>query len=129
MNTPNDANSENNKYLKDGREPFCGSTGESGKKAPEENRHIDPDVFSKNATATCNPVPNHEHLLLILRENRLNWISLVRELQELLKAYTEDVVNQALVYFVFWLSTGANDVTTEEEKLIEQSRQAYLLLE
>lgn len=94
-----------------------------------EIRHIDPDAFSKNPTTTCNPVPSHEHLLLILRENRLNWISLVGELEDLLHAYSEEVINQALMDFAYWLSVGPNDVTPEEEKLIEQSRQAYLLLE
>ena len=39
------------------------------------------------------------------------------------------MINQALMDYAYWLSTSANDLTTEEEKLIEQSRQAYLLLE
>lgn len=116
----------------DNSEWFTGdieSANDSEKQSPKGNRHIDPDVFTKNASTTCNPIPSHGHLLLILRENRLNWISLVRELQDLLKAYSEEVINQALIDFSYWLSTSANDVTTEEEKLIEQSRQAYLLLE
>ena len=43
----------------------------SEKQTPKEHRHIDPNVFTKNASTTCNPIPSHEHLLLILRENSL----------------------------------------------------------
>lgn len=50
------------------------------------------------------------------------------ELQDLFKAYSEELINQALMDFAHWLSKSPTDVTTEEEKLIEQSRQAYLLL-
>ena len=116
----------------DNSEWFTGdieSANDSEKQNPKGNRHIDPDVFTKNASTSCSPILSHEHLLLILRENRLNWISLVRELQDLLKAYSEEVINQALMDFSYWLSTSAIDVTTEEGKLIEQSRQSYLLLE
>ena len=50
------------------------------------------------------------------------------ELQDLLKAYSEELINQALMDFAHWLFTSPKNVTTEE-KLIEQCRQAYLLLE
>lgn len=106
------------------------SGNDSEKQTPTENRHIDPDVFNENASTTCNPTPNNEHLLLILRENRLNWISLVGELQDLLKAYSEEVINQALMDFSYWLSTSPNDVTTEEEKLLNnQGRHTCFLNE
>ena len=134
-----DISSESNDSSSDGAEGVDDLTddatsnnscaNDSEKQTPKEKRHIDPNVFNKNASTTCNPVPSHEHLLLILRKNRLNWISLVGELQDLLKAYSEEVINQALMDFAYWLSTSANDLTTEEEKLIEQSRRAYLLLE
>jgi len=53
----------------------------------------------------------------------------VGELEDLLHAYSEEVINQALMDFACWLSVGPNDVTPKEEKLFEQSRQAHLLLE
>lgn len=125
----NDATSDNSECLTGAKENLSRSTKDGERQVSGEIRHIDPDAFSKNPTTTCNPVPSHEHLLLILRENRLNWISLVGELEDLLHAYSEEVINQALMDFAYWLSVGPNDVTPEEEKLIEQSRQAYLLLE
>ena len=66
-----DATSDNGECLTGDIE----SANDSEKQTPKEHRHIDPNVFTKNASTTCNPIPSHEHLLLILRENRLNWIS------------------------------------------------------
>ena len=46
-----DATSDNSKWLTGDIE----SANDSEKQTPKENRHIDPDVFTKNASTTCNP--------------------------------------------------------------------------
>ena len=56
-----DNDDKNSEWLPDDTRACSRSTGDSGKHIPEENRHIDPDKFSKNAAATCNPVPSYDH--------------------------------------------------------------------
>lgn len=83
------------------KETLSRSTKDSERQVSEEIRHIYPDAFSKNPKTSCNPVPSHEHLPLIGRENRLNWISLVGELQGLLNAYSKEVINRASMDFAY----------------------------
>lgn len=59
-----------------------------------------------------------------LRENNLNWFSFVEELKLLLRSYTMQVLHQALLDFVYYLSKS--DLTVDEERLVEQSRQVFL---
>ena len=93
----------------------------------EKGPMTDPDSLIKNI-ASVSPVPSHEHLLCMLRENGLNWFSFATELKLLLNGYSAEVLNQALVDFAHFLSCDS-DITEEEHKQIEQSRQAFLLSE
>lgn len=87
---------------------------------------IDPDVLNKenDNTMIVDLVPSMDHLLFMLRANELNWFSFVEELRMLLKELTPEALNQVLLDFAYYLSSC--DVNKEEERLIEQSRQAYL---
>ena len=67
--------------------------------------------------------PSFQHLLLVLRENSLNWFSFVEELKLTLSSVTEEVLDQLLMDFVYLLSSS--DLTAEDA-VVEQSRQAYL---
>lgn len=71
-----------------------------------------------------NPSLSNDTLLLWLRENSLNWFSLVRELCQYLNNYSNEVINQCLEDFGAFISES--DLTEEEEKVVEISRQAYL---
>ena len=86
----------------------------------------DPDAINKNeeANQSIQFAPSLDHMLLILRENKLNWFAFVAELRNVIRGYTPEALNQLLADFAFYLS--CSDVTVEEEKVIEESRQAYL---
>ena len=90
---------------------------------PDEIR-FDPDSSSKYVAAVANPAPSNETLLSWLRENKLNWFSFFHELQEYLKHYNVEVLNQVLLEFTEYLSVS--DLSEEEEQLVEMSRQAFL---
>ncbi|KAL9987010.1 hypothetical protein ACROYT_G001244 [Oculina patagonica] len=84
---------------------------------------FDPD-FSSKEVALANPTPSNETLLSWLRENRFNWFSFYNDLEQYLKPYSAQVLNQALLDFTEYLS--ASDLTDEEERIVEISRQAFL---
>ena len=81
---------------------------------PDEGLNKQPHVFA----------PNHDHLLLMLRENQLNWFSFVEELRLLMRQYSNEVVSQVLLDFSANLSSV--DLNDEESDCVEISRQAYL---
>ena len=81
----------------------------------------DPDITDKNVAMTF--TPSYEHLLLVLRENKLNWFSFALEV-EMTFAHCTEVLDQMLLDFSHYLSES--DLSPEEEHLVEQSRQAYL---
>lgn len=87
---------------------------------------VDPDTMNKSkATDDCMTfAPSFDHMVLILQENELNWFAFVIELKNVIAGYSPESFNQLLIDFAFYLSSS--DVTVEEEKLIEESRQAYL---
>lgn len=93
---------------------------------PPNSSALDPDVIMKGM-ATVFPAPGNEHLVMILRENNHNWFSFVEELKMLLHSYTPEVLNQVLVDFAAFLPFS--DLSAEEERLVEQSRQAFLMTE
>ena len=68
--------------------------------------------------------PSMDHMLCVLRQNKLNWFSFVEELKDIIQRYTPDTLNQILTGFSVYLSTS--DVTSDEEKLIKESRQAFM---
>ena len=92
------------------------------------NEYYDPDDTSKNDDhALVNPAPSHEHLLFILKKTNLNWFSFVEELKLLFRNYTVQVLHQTLLDFVYYLSNSS--LSIDEERQVEQSRQAFLELE
>lgn len=83
-----------------------------------------PDIALEKNRPLVFPVPNLEHLLLILRENELNWFALVTRLRTLLQNYSEDTLAYALTQFSDHLSNM--DLTEEEQRKVELSKQVYL---
>ena len=80
---------------------------------------------SPKETQSVQFLPTLDHFLWILRRNKLNWLAFVEELNILLaKEYSSESVIQLLTDFALFLSNS--DLTVEEKKLIEESRQAYL---
>lgn len=69
-------------------------------------------------------LPTLNHMLSILRRNKLNWFALVEELNVLARERSPESIDQLLTDFALFLSSS--DATVEEKKLIEESRQAYL---
>ena len=84
---------------------------------------ISVDEFTKNQSMPSY-APSNDHLLYILRDNNLNWISFVEEVR-ITFTMTEEALNQLFIDFAHFISFA--DLTEEEEKLVEQSRQAYLM--
>ena len=70
------------------------------------------------------PVPSMDHLLLMLRDNTLNWFAFVAELRMLLRNYSEETLVYALTEFSDHLENM--DLTDKEKNKVEMSRQAYL---
>ena len=86
---------------------------------------LDPDAsLNKEAAQSLVFTPTQDHLALMLRESNLNWFVFVDELIVLLRQYNTSVIEQVLLDFAHNMSFM--DFTEEEERLIEQSRQAYL---
>lgn len=87
---------------------------------------IDSDSISKSEAVgmLVDPIPSMEHMLFMLRSNELNWFAFVGELKMLLQGLTADACDQVLIDFAHYLS-GCN-LDVNEERLVEQSRQAYL---
>ena len=81
------------------------------------------DEFTKNQSMPSY-APSNDHLLYILRDNNLNWISFVEEVR-ITFTMTEEALNQLFIDFAHFISFA--DLTEEEEKFVEQSRQAYLM--
>ena len=76
----------------------------------------DPDITHKNVAMTF--TPSHEHLLLVLRENKLNWFSFALEM-EMTFTHCTEVLDQMLLDFSHYLYES--DLSPEEEHLVEQS--------
>lgn len=90
---------------------------------------IDCDMMNKTKDATQSMTfsPSCDHMLLILRGNHLNWFSFIEDLKTVTRGFTQESFNQLLIDFAFYISSS--DVTEEEEKLIEESRQAFVATE
>ena len=69
-------------------------------------------------------LPTLHDMLSILWKNKLNWLAFVKVLNLLARECSSEPVNQLLTDFALFLSNS--DVTIEEKRLIEESRQAYL---
>ena len=68
-------------------------------------------------------VPDMEHLLLILREDNLNWFAFVVKLRTLLRNYSEETLLSALTDVSNNLKN--RDLIDEEKFKVEMSKQAY----
>lgn len=87
---------------------------------------LDPDHIMKGITFVS-PAPANDHLLMMLRENNHNWFAFVEELRVMLHSYTPEVLSQVLLDFSAFLPFS--DLSDEEERLVEESRQAFLMTE
>ena len=101
------------------------SKNNSGKGNPSERTKLafHPDSGLKGVPIV-NPGISNEIMLLYLRENNLNWFGLVKEVSNYLKSYTDEVIDKCLCDFSEFLPDS--DLSEEEERLVEISRQAYL---
>ena len=89
-------------------------------------QQLDPDAgLNKETTQSLVFIPTDDNLALMLIENNLNWFVFVDELMLLLRQYSSSVIEQVLLDFAH--NIAFMDFTKKEERLIEQSRQAYLV--
>ena len=107
----------------------CGQTQLDENSNTEGFQHttprLNPDAgLNKEAAQSLIFTPIHDHLVLMLRESNLNWFAFVDESMILLRQYDKSVIEQVLLDFAHNISFM--DFTEGEERLIEQSRQAYL---
>ena len=94
---------------------------------PTHSHHsYDPDTVDKTSFS-ANPAPSHEVLLNRLRENDLNWFSFYEEVSQYLRNYSSEVLNQVLLDFTDYLPNS--DLSEDEERRVEISRQAFLELQ
>ncbi|XP_022809536.1 uncharacterized protein LOC111346511, partial [Stylophora pistillata] len=99
-------------------------TNKSQDKSQQPRPAADPDVPLEKNRTLVSPVPSMDHLLLMLRDNTLNWFAFVAELRMLLRNYSEETLVYALTEFSDHLENM--DLTVEEKESVEMSRQAYL---
>lgn len=83
----------------------------------------DPDTIDKT-TLVGNPAPSHDVLLSWLRDNDLNWFLFYEDVSQYLQNYTSEVLNQVMLDFTDYLPSS--DLSENEEKRVEMSRQAFL---
>ena len=86
-------------------------------------RSYNPDNVDKQ-TLIANPAPANDVLLSWLRERNLNWFLFYEDVNQYLRAYSSEVLHQVLLDFTDYLPQS--DLTEQEEKLVELSRQAFL---
>ena len=84
----------------------------------ERNENVPPDP------PECS-VPSFEHLMCILRQSKLNWFLFVENVATATRTLSADVRSQLLSNFAYFLSSS--DLTEDEEKQVEESRQSFLL--
>ena len=99
-------------------------TNKSHDKSQQPRPAADPDVPLEKNRPLVSPVPSMDHLLLMLRDNTLNWFAFVAELRMLLRNYSEETLVYALTEFSDHLENM--DLTDKEKNKVEMSRQAYL---
>ena len=90
------------------------------------NTRFNPDDLSKDVAGVVNPAPPNETLLSWLRDNCLNWFSFFDDVAQYLKFYSSEVLHQVLLDFTYYLSTSDCDLSEEEERAVEVSRQVFL---
>ena len=96
-----------------------------GSDNPAGSINIQDPNLTVEGTDLVSPLPANEHLLIMLRENSHNWFAFVEELKMMLCNYTPEHLNQALTDFLAFLPSS--DLSNEEQILVEQSYQAFLM--
>ena len=110
----------------DGCDDMDSEKGNPTSNNPAGPRILDPDHIMKEI-AFVSPAPANDHLLMMLRENKHNWFAFVEEVKVMLYSYTPDVLSQVLLDFSAFLPFS--DLSDEEERLVEETRQAFLMTE
>ena len=87
--------------------------------------YMNSDETYKHVTETEGVYMNSHQLLDILRKCALNWFEFVMILQRLLSNISDEALHQLLLDFGGQIAFLG--LSVEEERVIEQSRQAYLL--
>jgi len=85
----------------------------------------DPDRIQKDSTPLVCDMPSFDHLVYILQQNHLNWFSFVEELKVTIHTLSAEAMSQILIDFANYLPIS--DLSEDEEKQVEKSRQSFLL--
>lgn len=90
-----------------------------------EEYNFDPDRLQKESTPLISDVPSFDHLVFILRQNNLNWFSFVEEIKSTIRSLSPEAMSQLLIDFAHYLPVS--DLSNDEEREVEDSRQSFLL--
>ena len=90
-----------------------------------EEYNLDPNRVQKQSTPLVSDVPSFDHLVFILRQNNLNWFSLVEEIKSTVHGLSAKAMSQLLIDFAHYLPLS--DLSEHEEKEVEHSRQSFVL--
>lgn len=90
-----------------------------------EEYNLDPDRVQKESTPLVSDVPSFDHLVFILRQNNLNWFSFVEEIKSTIRGLSAKAMSQLLIDFAHYLPVS--DLSDDEEREVEHSRQSFLL--
>lgn len=92
-------------------------TDKSHDKSQQPTPAADPDVPLEKNRPLLSPVPSMDHLLLMLRDNTLNWFAFMAELRMLLRNYSKETLVYALTEFSDNLENM--DLTDKEKNKVE----------
>lgn len=90
-----------------------------------EEYNFDPDRLQKESTPLISDVPSFDNLVFILRQNNLNWFSFVEEIKSTIRSLSPEAMSQLLIDFAHYLPVS--DLSNDEEREVEDSRQSFLL--
>ena len=90
-----------------------------------EEYNLDPDRLQKESTPLVSDVPSFDHLVFILRQNNLNLFSFVEEIKSTIRGLSPEAMSQLLIDFAHYLPVS--DLSNDEEREVEHSRQSFLL--
>ena len=95
--------------------------------AEDTGLQLDPDTGPNKEVVPSQVFtpPSNDHLALLLWEHKLNWFAFVHKLTLLIRQYSTDLIDQVLLEFAH--NIAFMDFSEEEERKVEQSRQAYLM--
>jgi len=90
-----------------------------------EEYNLHPDRVQKESSPLVSGVPSFDHLVSILRQNNLNWFAFVKKIKSTIRRLSAEAMSQLLIDFANYLSIS--DLSRDEEKEVEHSRQSFLL--